>query len=242
MKLSKLLKLLLAGVLPMYAVDDGDAGGTDNSDTGDTGDTGEGDTGDKDTGDTGDKGDADDTGDTGDTDKDDTGDSKDDDSKDDDDDGKVDFAKLDLPDGMELDTAVVERFGPVINDMGLDQEQAQKLATTFAELRQADAADRIEAFTQQKEGWLKESSDDKEYGGDKFDESAKLAVQAVEKFGTPELRKFMDDYGIGNHPELIRFMVKVGKATTEDNPGGGNSNSDVVVKDRASILYPEAQK
>lgn len=153
-----------------------------------------------------------------------------------DDDSAVDFAKLELPDGVELDQAVVERFEPLMK--GMTQDEAQKFATAFAEFRQGEAQDRIEAFEQQKQDWYSASSNDKEFGGDKFDESTKLAVQAIEKFGTPELRQFMDDYGAGNHPEVIRFMVRVGRAISEDNPGGG-ANNTATPKDHASILYPE---
>jgi len=235
MKVSKLLMWMLAIALPMYAVGD-EGGGTDTIAGGaDTVSAASGTdtiTGGADGDSTVDGGAS-----TGDNGGDDTVKGGDGSGSDD---GKLDFAKLELPDGMTLDQVVVDRFAPLME--GMDQATAQKFATAFAELRQADATDRIEAFSQQKQEWFDVSRSDKEFGGDKFDESAKLAVQAVEKFGTPELRQFMDDYGVGNHPELIRFMVKVGRATQEDNPGGGVGGTSSTPQDRVSILYPDAKK
>lgn len=151
----------------------------------------------------------------------------------------VDFAKLELPEGVELDQAAVDAFGPLMNGAKFTQEQAQEFATAFAEFRQAEAQKQSEAFSNQLENWAKESESDKEFGGDKFEQSAKLAVQAVEKFGTPELKQLMDDTGLGNNPEVVRFMYRVGKAIQEDNPGSGG-NGPTEKRDRVSVLYPNS--
>lgn len=153
-------------------------------------------------------------------------------------DNSVDFANLEMPDGMVLDDAAVEQFGSVIKELGLNQEQTQKMATAYAQLQQAKAQEAGEAFSQQLDHWYEQSATDKEFGGDKFEQSAKLAVQAVEKFGGPELKQVLEDTGLGNHPEVIRFMYRVGKAVSEDNPGSGG-NGPTEKRDRASVLYPE---
>lgn len=153
-------------------------------------------------------------------------------------DNSVDFANLELPEGMVLDDAAVEQFGSVIKELGLDQEQTQKMASAYAQLQQAKAQEAGEAFSQQLDQWYEQSTTDKEFGGDKFEESAKLAVQAVEKFGGPELKQVLENTGLGNHPEVIRFMYRVGKAVSEDNPGAGG-NGPQEKRDRASVLYPE---
>ena len=64
-----------------------------------------------------------------------------------------------------------------------------------------------------------------------------IARTAVDKFGTPELKELLVSHGVGNHPEMIRFMVKVGKLTGEDVPGGVTVPSNPAA-DRVSILYP----
>jgi hypothetical protein len=42
------------------------------------------------------------------------------------------------------------------------------------------------------------------------------AERALEKFGSPELRKALVSSGLGNHPQLVDFCVKIGRAMKED--------------------------
>lgn len=149
-----------------------------------------------------------------------------------------DYADFEMPEGMTVNADTLDRFKPVMKDIGLNQEQAQKLATSMAEYVQAQQQAQVDAFTQQKSEWIDQAKADKEYGGDKFDESIGIALQSVDKFGTPELKDILNDYGIGNHPEVVRFMYRVGKALKEDVPGTGQSVQ--AKRDRASILYPNS--
>lgn len=147
------------------------------------------------------------------------------------------YADFALPEGMELDTQLLEQASPLFRELGLNQEQAQKLVDLQAAHVQASQQGQAEAFNQLKLDWQEQSKNDNEIGGDKFEQSVSDAREALGKFGTPELTKLLNDFGIGNHPEMIRFMAKVGTLTKEDVPGGGSpaSNSE---KDRVSILYP----
>lgn len=148
------------------------------------------------------------------------------------------YADFTLPEGMEINAARLDKFAPIMKELGLDQAQAQTLVDAEVERVQAQQEEAANAFTQQKQDWFDAAESDKEYGGDKFEQSSKLAGQAIDKFGTPELKKLMDDYGVGNHPEMVRFMYRVGKATQEDNPGQGGDHQQEQ-GDRASILYPK---
>lgn len=140
-----------------------------------------------------------------------------------------------MPEGVQLDEALVGAIEPALRDAGLTQEQASKLTTAFAEYRVSEAQRQSEAFAQQTENWGNEARNDKEYGGAKFEENARLAQSALAKFGTPELKALMAD-GLGNHPELIRVFVRVGKAMGED--GGVNAGSRTpAAKDPASVLF-----
>ena len=42
-----------------------------------------------------------------------------------------------------------------------------------------------------------------------------VAQGALARFGTPGLRAFLTESGGGNHPEVIRFMARVGNAIAE---------------------------
>ena len=125
----------------------------------------------------------------------------------------------------------------MFKELNLSQEQAQKLVDFQAEMVKEGAQSQTDAFNQLIEGWQNDSKNDKEFGGEKFDENIVTARLTIEKFGTPELKTLMEDHGVGNHPEMIRFMWNIGKLLKEDSPGSlGNAPSKNA--DRVSTLYP----
>jgi len=148
------------------------------------------------------------------------------------------YVDFDLPDGMTINAEMLEAFTPVFKDMGLTQEQAQGLVNVQAEQVKAQQQAQYDAFSQQLNEWGNSAKNDKEYGGDKFDESIGLATQAIDKLGTPELKQALDDSGMGNHPEMVRLMVRIGKLMGEDTAVGGSNAA--AKSDRTSILYPNS--
>jgi hypothetical protein len=84
--------------------------------------------------------------------------------------------------------------------------------------------------------WVTEMKSDKEIGGDNFTPSVKQAQNAINKFGTPELKTALDSYGMGNHPELVRVFARIGKAMAEDtHVSGGNAGGEL---DQSKRLFP----
>lgn len=147
------------------------------------------------------------------------------------------YADFEMPEGMELDTSMVDAFGPLMLEAGLNQDQAQLMATTLAEKLQAGEQQQQDAYTQQVEEWVDEAKSDKEFGGDKFEESTAVAQNAINQLGSPELKQLLDDSGLGNHPDMIRFAWQVGQLLKEDSVG--NSAPVRAESDAASILYPK---
>ncbi len=148
--------------------------------------------------------------------------------------GSIDaYADFVMPEGMVVNESLLNEAVPLFKELKLSQEQAQKLVDFQAKQQ----AQQLDTFNQQKETWATQAKTDKEYGGDKFDENVALARSAVSKFGTPELRQMLDDYGVGNHPEVIRFMVRVGQLTREDVPGSKTA-TPAKSADHVSLLYP----
>lgn len=150
-------------------------------------------------------------------------------------DGPPEKYEFTMPEGVELDAALAEQVEPVFRDIGLSQDQANKLTSAFAEYRVSEAQRQSEAYAQQVEDWGKAARDDKEYGGTNFGESAKMAQQAISTYGSPELKTLLQE-GLGNHPELIRFCVRVGKAMAEDS-GVTPGTKTPASKDAKAILF-----
>jgi len=144
--------------------------------------------------------------------------------------------EFNMPEGMELDQALADAATPVFKELGLTQEQANKLTDLWSGQAQAQAQEQSEAFAAQLEKWATELKNDKEVGGEAFDANTATAREAINKLGSDELRELMDSTGIGNNPAMFKFCLAVGKLLVEDQPGSGTLAS--APKDREQVMYP----
>lgn len=147
------------------------------------------------------------------------------------------YADFVMPEGVTVNSELLAEATPIFKELGLSQEQAQKLVDFQAKQVQASSQSQVDAFDQLMKDWQTQSKNDKEFGGDKFEENVGIARTAIDKFGTPELKQLLEEHGVGNHPEVIRFMVNVGKLTAEDVPGNTTTPTSKA-QDRVSLLYP----
>lgn len=136
--------------------------------------------------------------------------------------------------GAELDTEALKDFEPVARELNLTNEQAQKLVDAYPKIlagvqqRQADA---WQATTEQ---WAADVKADKEIGGDKLTGNLSAAQRALDQFGTPELKEYLNTTGLGNHPDLVKTFVKIGKAMSEDGMVSWKENGQ---RSAAEVLY-----
>ena len=149
----------------------------------------------------------------------------------------------DAPD--ELDPEVLTAFGEVAKELALPQEAAQKVLDKVAPVMQARQAAVVE---QVKLDWANESQADKEFGGESLNDNLEIAKSSLNAFGTDALKSLLQESGLGNHPEVIRFMYRAGKAISEDsyvgNSDGANAKSNGIPKDFngiANALYSNQQ-
>ena len=131
-------------------------------------------------------------------------------------DGKYEFT---LPDGMAIDEKLAAEAGPILKEAGVSRAGANKIAELFINHKKAEA----EQWAKTQAKWVDDAKADKEYGGDKFDASLGSAKKALDKFGSPELRDALEYSGMGNHPELIRLLARVGNAFSDDKPVGSET-------------------
>lgn len=135
------------------------------------------------------------------------------------------------PEGMELDTAAVDEFKAIAAELKLPADSAQKVVDLYAKLEQK----RSEAFAAQVSEWGDQVKADKEIGGKNLEANIATAKAAVDKFATPEFKSMLDATGMGNHPEVVRMFVKIGKAISEDTMVRGTPGD--APKSAASVLY-----
>ena len=128
----------------------------------------------------------------------------------------------------ELDPEVLTAFGDVAKELDLPQEAAQKVLDKVAPVMQARQAKAVEDA---KTEWAQESQSDQEFGGENLSVNLETAKTALNTFGTESFKQLLSESGLGNHPEVIRFMYRAGKAISEDsyvgNSLGANPKGDV---------------
>lgn len=139
---------------------------------------------------------------------------------------------LKMPEGVELDTAAADEFTAVAKELKLDQGAAQKLADIAGKMAQKQ----IEAHAKAVETWTEQVKTDKEIGGDKLEQSLGVARQAIDAFGSTELKALLNSTGLGNHPEVVKFAHRVGKAISEDRLVTGSPKG--AETDLAKKLFP----
>ena len=123
--------------------------------------------------------------------------------------------EFNLPEGMSISDELKSRFTEVAKSAKLTQEQADSLlkmhADTMMEVNgQAEAMANTWAEESNKQGLL-------------APEKIGLANEALNLFGTKELKNLLVDSGVANHPEVLTFLQRIGGLIHEDTPvSGGN--------------------
>jgi len=148
--------------------------------------------------------------------------------------------ELKMPDGIELNKPLLDKISPRLKEKGYTQREAQQLADDFIDIQKEQVKQQEEQWGKTVyEDWPAQAKADKEIGGGKWDTTVSSATRAINSLGTPELKEYLTISGGGNHPELIRFMAKVGSMIREDSPAIGNAGGGA--KDRSEVLYPDDQ-
>lgn len=137
--------------------------------------------------------------------------------------------------GQELDAAALEQFEPIARELNLTNEQAQKMVDLYGtKIMPMVQQQQVEAWQKTTEQWAADVKADKEIGGDKLTGNLSAAQRALAQFGTPELKEYLEGTGLGNHPELVKAFVKVGKAMSEDGMVTGKESGQ---RSAAEVLY-----
>lgn len=150
------------------------------------------------------------------------------------------YAEFNLPDGVTADEALMGSFGAFARQQGWSQEEAQQAIDLHLQALDRHSETHRQGWHRQQEEWTSQLKTDREYGGPAFTKNVGVAVRAIERFGTPALKEALDASGLGNHPELVRFCYRVGKAIGEDAylPSRGEGGQ----RTAAEVLYPNQSK
>lgn len=141
------------------------------------------------------------------------------------------------PESVQLDETMVGQFSEVAKELGMSQEQAQKLVDKMAPVIQNRAVESVKAARAE---WKAQQATDTVFGGEKLAENLGVARKAMQAFGDEELTVLLNQSGIGDHPAVIRAFFKAGKAISEDSFVSAKAGKPA--GDAASVMFPSMNK
>lgn len=150
------------------------------------------------------------------------------------------YADFAMPEGVAIDEAVAGDLKDLARALNLPQDQAQRIADLGARQAQRWADRQMKALNDASDAWVKATKSDAELGGEKLNDALAAGRRAMDAFGTPELKSLLNETRLGNHPELVRFIARVGKAISDDTFVSGDRSAGTRGGDMASRLYPGA--
>lgn len=133
-------------------------------------------------------------------------------------------------DGVKVTPDVQSKIEAYARANDLSQEQAQALVDLAPDVSKMFSSQLDTTIKDVSAKWMADTKVDKEIagGGDKTILAANMALvaKARDAFATPELMSLLNDFdrtknpggtGFGNHPEVVRLFLRLGKAISEDN-------------------------
>ena len=145
------------------------------------------------------------------------------------------YAFKDLPEGYAMSEQQLAEVSPLFKELGLTQEQADKLVAFDAKRALAAEQAGLEQRQGLVTGWEKSLREDAAFGGANFDANVGVAQKALAQFGTPELSTMLKESGLGSHPEVVRLFHRIGQQLAEGQLHSGSGNN--TRKSDAEVFY-----
>jgi hypothetical protein len=151
--------------------------------------------------------------------------------------------ELTLPDGVKRDDPLVAAFLESAAGSRLENAAVQAVLDKAAPIIAEQMRAPYQAWVDLNKQWQADVKADAEIGGQNFEKTISTVTGLIDRFGTPALKDALLTTGAGNHPEMIRFLAKIGAAYVEAGPGPavGSSPPQPAARERGlQALYPSA--
>lgn len=143
---------------------------------------------------------------------------------------EAEWDDLSVPEGLLLSEDQVQDLKKFAKDSGLSKDGAEALLARENGLIQGYVETQQKQLAETQKGWLDSAKSDSEFGGADFNKNAEIAQRLIRDYGSEEFKSALNETKFGNHPELIRFCVRIGREI----------QSDTLVKgDRTPIEKPK---
>lgn len=149
---------------------------------------------------------------------------------------------LKAPEGVDMTPETLDDVTGLAREIGLSNEDGQKLVEFGGKMLSQWAGQLQEQQEAAVQEWAEELKADPELGGAKLDQTEKSAAagrDAIFPNDDPKSKAFKDflnESGLGNHPEMVRLFVRVNDAIGNDTLVSG-SPAPASAQTRADKLY-----
>lgn len=141
--------------------------------------------------------------------------------------------EFELPEGVDLDDEKRDLWSKQFKEIGLTRAQAKALVAAQSEQAIADQKAYADFLEKQQAEHLAAAKADKAIGGDKWDESARLAKLGLEALGGEAIKELILASGNGNNPEMIRELRRIGEMVKDDKFDAGSSHEAPVEREKS---------
>lgn len=157
-------------------------------------------------------------------------------------DGVYDFGEL--PEGFELSDEDRKAWSSQFKEVGLTKAQARGLIEAQTARMKQDHDTFVETLQKTQNEHLETAKADPEIGGDKWEESTRLANLGLDTLGGEELKNLILTSGNGNNPEIIRELRRIGELVKDDTFDGGQTHAEPVSREQAwyGTTTPDSKK
>lgn len=145
--------------------------------------------------------------------------------------------RLTVPEGMTVDQELLGAATPVLRELGLNDEQASKLAPLAAQVQERTISTLNDEYAALRADWSRQTKADPHLGGERWPETQRMLSVALQAGGADsEFRKVMNQSGIGDHPAVIRVFRRLGEKIAAANGGQAPRQSP------SDVLYPNDRR
>lgn len=140
---------------------------------------------------------------------------------------EYDFKTIEMPEGIQFDNALADKFAPIAKKLNLSQEGANELVSLLAEHQKEQLGNQQELIAEFKRQELEATkiqyqklldSDNEISGGgkDKYNAYLDVADKGYNSFASDELKKVIEQLGLQYHPSVIKHFHKLGELCGND--------------------------
>ena len=150
------------------------------------------------------------------------------------------FDEGSIPEGTQKNDDMEKFFRKSMHDAGLSQKQAQAMYKSYNDFSGQFTEKQANTTSDMEKKW---DTDIRQEFGLAYNDQLESAKAAVEEFGSDNLKQYLDESRLGNHPEMIKFAAKIGAELLEKGSQGraGRQSKSVLTPDQAKTEIAQLQ-